>query len=280
MHVQFVDVDGIRTRCLIAGDSERYPLLLLHGYGGTADVWIRNIDALGDRYYVVAADMISSGFTDPVDTAGMPPQPATIRHLRKLCDTLGFRRFCAMGTSYGGLMAALLHFDMPDRIDKLVLAGSGSCFNNDEQLIATFRKVLENFGPVMTDASIEGCRESMTKLLYDPASLPEEILPVMATAYAQPWMKPAWESGLRAMMDLDGNRPFFVRDRLEGIQADTLVVWGREDPGAIYASAVAGVARMPRAKLVTFEKCGHKPMFEHTARFNETVKDFLSGANL
>jgi pimeloyl-ACP methyl ester carboxylesterase len=32
---------------------------------------------------------------------------------------------------------------------------------------------------------------------------------------------------------------------------------------------------MPRAEFVTFEKCGHKPMFEYPARYNETVRAFL-----
>jgi 3-methyl-2-oxobutanoate hydroxymethyltransferase len=37
MQVRFINVDGIRTRCLMAGKPGAYPLLLLHGYGGTAD---------------------------------------------------------------------------------------------------------------------------------------------------------------------------------------------------------------------------------------------------
>ena len=35
------------------------------------------------------------------------------------------------------------------------------------------------------------------------------------------------------------------------------------------------VKQMPRARLVTFEKCGHKPMFEHPARYHEALRDFL-----
>ena len=143
--------------------------------------------------------------------------------------------------------------------------------------MATLRKVLENFGPVMEDASVEGCRQSMIKLLYDPSSMPEEILLIMATAYAQPWMKKSWELGLRGMLDLQASRPYLIRDRLERINADTLVVWGREDPGAVYESAVAAVKRMPRARLATFEKCGHKPMFEHPQSYNAMIRAFLRG---
>jgi pimeloyl-ACP methyl ester carboxylesterase len=35
------------------------------------------------------------------------------------------------------------------------------------------------------------------------------------------------------------------------------------------------VKHMPHARLVSFEECGHKPMFEYTALYNRTVRDFL-----
>ena len=277
MQVRFIDVDGIRTRCLMGGNPNAYPVLMLHGYGGTADVWMRNIDVLGQDFYAVAVDMISSGFTDPVDTGGQPPQPATVQHLRKLADKLGFKRFCPMGTSYGGLICTLLYFDMPDRVDRMVLQGSGSVFNEDEALVATLTNVKKNFGPLMDAPTIDGVRASVRKQVYDAASIPEEMIHVMATAYAQPGMRKAWEQGLDGLLDLQAARPYRVLNRLEKLDVDTLVVWGREDPGAVYASAVTGVKRMPRARLVTFEKCGHKPMYEHPEQFNREVRAFLKG---
>src|SRR5262245_14095315 len=200
MRVQYVDVDGVKTRCLTAGREGAYPLLLLHGYGGTADVWIRNVDALGRDFHVVAPDMLNSGFTDFVDTGGRPPQPQTVSHLRGLADKLGFASFCPCGTSYGGLIAALLYFDNPKRVNKLILNGSGSCFNEDADLVATLKRVLETFGPVMEQASIEGCRKSMAAQALDPAAVPEEILPVMASAYARPGMLHHWKIGLEGLI--------------------------------------------------------------------------------
>ncbi len=275
MQIKFINVDGIRTRCLMAGKPGSYPLLLLHGYGGTADVWMRNIDVFGEEYYVVAVDMISSGFTDPVDTAGKPPQPHTVRHLRNLADKLEFKQFCPMGTSYGGLIAALLYFDMPERVNKMVLQGSGSAFNEDEALVATLSNVKRSFGPLMDGPTIDGVRASVKKQVYDPSTIPEEMIHVMATAYAQPWMRKAWEQGIDGLLDIAACAPYRVRHRLEKLAVDTLIVWGREDPGAVYASAVAAAKRMPKARLVTFENCGHKPMYEHPQQFNREVLSFL-----
>lgn len=275
MKVRFVDIGGIRTRCLVAGSDKSYPLLLLHGYGGTADVWCRNMDELGADFYVIAPDMIGQGFTDPVDTGGKPPQGATVAHLRALADKLGLEHFCPNGTSYGALIGALLYFDMPKRVDRLVINGSASCFNDDAALLASYRKVLENFGPVMDTPSVEACRRGMIKQVYDPSTVLEEVLITMATAYAQPWMKKSWQQGLEGLMKVDESRPWQIRHRLEKLDVDTLVMWGREDPGAVYASAVEAAKQMPRAKLVTFEKCGHKPMFEHPAKYHQELRNFL-----
>lgn len=275
MQVRFIDVDGIRTRILTGGKPGNYPLLLLHGYGGTADVWMRNIDALSEDCHVVAADMISSGFTDPVDTGGKPPQPYAVAHLRKLVDKLEFKKFCPMGTSYGGLIASLLYFEMPERVNKMVLQGSGSAFNEEEALVATLANVKKNFGPLMDAPTIDGLRASVAKSIYEPKTIPEEMLHVMATAYARPGMRKAWEQGIDGLLDIQATRPYRVLHRLEQLAPDTLVIWGREDPGAVYASGVAAVKRMPRARLVTFEKCGHKPMYEYPEQFNREVRAFL-----
>jgi pimeloyl-ACP methyl ester carboxylesterase len=172
-------------------------------------------------------------------------------------------------------MGALLYFAMPDRVDKLIITGSGTSFNTDEQLVATLRAVRENFGPLLDNPTIDGIRTSLARLCHDPKAVPEEILPVLATAYAQPWIKASWAAGLEALMDIEASRPYRISNRLPAIKAETLVLWGREDKGAIYESAVRAVAQLPRAQLYTFEKCGHKPMFEHPKEFNEVTTRFM-----
>lgn len=274
MQVAFIDAGGIKTRCLMAGRPGAYPVLLLHGYGGTADIWIRTIDALGSEFHVVAPDMLNSGFTDLVPVKG-PPQGPTVAHLLKLAETLGWKTFCPVGTSFGGLIAALLYFAAPERVDKLILNGSGTCFNDDAALEATLRNMLKNFGPLMEAPTLEACRGTLLKQVFDPAKVPDEIVPVMATAYARPGMFEVWRDGVYALLDFEACKPYAVRDRLHELDVETLVVWGREDPGAIYEMAVAAMPRLPRAQLVTFEQCGHKPMLEYPERYNTMMGAFL-----
>jgi 2-hydroxy-6-oxonona-2,4-dienedioate hydrolase len=276
MEVRFIEAGGLRTRCLVAGKPDAYPLLMLHGYGGTADVFVRNIDELGKDFLTVSVDMVGSGFTEAADDAGRPPQEAAVRHLVALADHFGWRRFCPIGTSYGSLIGALLYFAVPDRVDRLVINGSANCFASDDDVRRAMERVLVNFKPLMEAPSVEGCRAAMVKQVYDPSTVLEDVFLTMATAYAQPGMLDVWERGARALMQVEEGRSWRIMHRLEKLDVETLVIWGREDPGAPYASAVDAVRRMKHAKLVTFEKCGHKPMFEHPKRWNELVREFLS----
>jgi 4,5:9,10-diseco-3-hydroxy-5,9,17-trioxoandrosta-1(10),2-diene-4-oate hydrolase len=275
MRAEFVDVAGVRTRLLTAGDPSAYPILMLHGYGGTADVWFRNIDELGRDHYVVAADMVGSGFTDAANPESGPPHPKMLRHIQQLVEQFGWTRLCVMGTSFGSLISALLYFAMPTRVEKLILIGSGSCFNDDDRLRASYRNLQVNFGPLMAKPTLEGCRQSMVGMVYHPSTVPEEILPVMLTAYALPGMLKSWQDGVTGMSDIEASRPYQIRHRLESLDVDTLVLWGREDKGAVFQTAVEAVERMPKAKMVAFEECGHKPMLEVTDQFHRAVREFL-----
>ncbi|MHC4067457.1 MAG: alpha/beta fold hydrolase, partial [Planctomycetota bacterium] len=100
MRIKFVDAGGIRTRLLYAGDPAHPPLLLIHGFGVSADTWLRNIGPLAEAFFVCAPDMVGHGFTDPVDFGGHAPHRQTVDHLCRLADTLGFDSFAVSGSSY------------------------------------------------------------------------------------------------------------------------------------------------------------------------------------
>lgn len=275
MRVKFVDVDGINTRCLCAGDESAYPILFIHGFSVMAEMWLRNIDALADEFYVVAPDMVGHGFTDPVDFAGGPPHPKTVRHLCRLVDLLGIDTFCPSGSSYGALIGALLYFEMPDRVTKLIINGSGSCFNAEEDLKPALERALQFTKRAVTNPSLESCRELMGYIVHDPASVPEALLWIQLTANAQPWIAGAWEQAIHGMLNIEGSRPYRIFQRLEALDVETLVPQGRQDPSGLYESAVAAVKRMPRARMETFENCGHMPNLEYPDAYNRVVREFL-----
>jgi 2-hydroxy-6-oxonona-2,4-dienedioate hydrolase len=270
----FVDVNGAATRCLLAGDRSAPPLLLIHGVSLTSEIWVRNIDALGRDFRVIAVDMLGHGFSKPRD--GKPVGiPAKLEHLEALLDVLGVDRLSLSGSSYGALIAANLFLRRKKKIDRLIINGSGSAFNTEEQLTAFMNRIHAGYRPTLGESSPEMWRERLKGTVLDPNSIACELLAVLPLCYAQPWAVPCWDETVETMRTPDKFRPFRILDRLDKLDVPTLVVWGRDDKGGIYESAVAAVARMPSAQLVAFERCGHLPMLEHPERYNQLARDFL-----
>lgn len=268
------------TRCFIGGREGTYPILLIHGLTLNAEIWLRNIDALAKDFYIVAPDMLGSGFSGPVPHDDPRPMIGRkVEHLRKLADALGMKKFCACGSSYGGLVAALLYLQDPDRIERLVINGSGSSFNTDAQLVSNLTKTLEQMGPEIANGSLEFWQARARKGFHDAAKAPLEMALSLMTSYAQPWAVAAWEKSVSEMIDVDATRPYRILDRLDQLKAPTLVLWGKQDPGARYEQALQAVSRMPNARMVAFDECGHFPMLEHPEQFNRMIAGFAANGH-
>ena len=275
MRSLFVNVDGVRTRVLHDGHGPA--LFLFHGVGMSGSTFFRNIDALGERFTVYAPDMLGHGFTDAINFNGVPPQTHTVRHLGLLADQLGVERYSIGGSSYGGLIAALTWFERPKRVERLILIGTGAVFHPADEQERTLRSAAANASQAMGDPTLESCRRRLATICHDRASVPEEILLDQLTSYSLPDRFDAYKSTITGLIATCSSTEHRVYARLEKLAAPTLILAGREDIRAKVDLHAEGRRRMPSARLLVFDKCGHMPYLEHPAAFNSAVSAFLSG---
>lgn len=273
MRAKFIDVNGVRTRYLYEGSGD--PLVLLHGSGAFADNFYKNIDTLADAGFAVyAPDLIGHGFTDPIDFEG-PPEPHMSNHVAQFVDLMGFDRFFLAGWSMGCLMACLVYFAMPERVRKLVLISGGSCFNKPAEVPMAARGNFKNVTDAFDNLSLEGMRKRHLASVHPKAAPPEEILMSHMTSYARPGMRDYFVR-MHAGRTLSAEHPEArVYDRVEQIKVPTLVLSGKDDPRIAYSVQVEGVKRLPNAKHVAFDECGHRCFYEYADEFHEVVLDFL-----
>nr|WP_286137967.1 alpha/beta fold hydrolase [Polaromonas sp. C04] len=64
--------------------------------------------------------------------------------------------------------------------------------------------------------------------------------------------------------------------RLSEIQAQTLVIWGRDDRFVPMDVGLRVIWGIPNAEMHIFNQCGHWAQWEHADKFNRMVLDFLS----
>jgi len=275
MRVEFAQIDGARTRLYRGGEGP--PLLLIHGVGASADIWMRNVELLAGDFSVFAPDVLDNGFTEQGKYCGGPPQGAMLDHLEALLDRYGVGEFAAVGSSFGGLLAALLYLRQPNRLKRLVLVSSGTCFNTEEEVVRSLGEAYKNGLSAIASPSLESCRRRMANIVFDPASVPEALYTMQLTIYGLENTLPAYERRMKGLIDTAGWREHRIADRLHEIHAPTLLVWGRNDPRVVHQRAEDAAKLLPDAKLVLFDRCGHFPQLEHASEFNRLVRDFLRG---
>lgn len=274
MRARFINAGGVRTRLLECGD--RHPVLLLHPVGFSADIWFRAFPGLEQHVYAVAPDLLGHGFTDLYDPKGGIGHRAIFEHLTALVDDFGWDEFSVMGSSFGGQMAALLALAMPHRVSRLVVVGSGTALQTEQETIATLERTLANASKAFDAPTWESCRARLADLCFDKTLRHDEIILSQLTSYARDGAAAAYKTLLATMLDAEAARPYRVRERLSEIEAPTLLVWGREDPRASYRRAEDGVQLFKDARLVTIERCGHMPFLEHADHFVEATLSFLT----
>ena len=113
-----VSIPGLDVAYHQAGTGD--PVILLHGFPQTSHEWRHQVPALADAGYAVfAPDTRGFGATDKPDVR--VSRALLARDVVDFADALGIERFHLVGHDWGGIIAAKVAFDHPDRIDRLAL---------------------------------------------------------------------------------------------------------------------------------------------------------------
>ncbi len=122
---KYFDAGGIRLRYVEQGAGE--PVVLVHGFTNTADIWSANriLQDLARNYRVIAFDMRGHGKSDkPHDPARYGREMGL--DVVRLLDHLGVQRAHVVGYSLGGHVVSQLLTLRPERfLSATLIAGSG-----------------------------------------------------------------------------------------------------------------------------------------------------------
>jgi 2-hydroxy-6-oxonona-2,4-dienedioate hydrolase len=265
----YVDVDGVRTRYLHAGQKGRPALIFIHGTGGHAEAYSRNLGAHGEHFDVYAIDMLGHGFT------GKPDRPYLIddyvAHLGGFMDALGLDRASLSGESLGGWVAAHFAVVHPKRVDKLVLNTASGDKVNPEALARLRTLSVE----AINDPSYERIKGRLEWLMHDKSKVNDDLVASRQAIYGQPSMKQAIHHIL-ALHTPEARAKYAIKpEQWQALKAPTLVLWTDHDPTATVQVGQELADAIPGSKFVVMEGCGHWPQFEDAATFNRIHIDFL-----
>ena len=95
-------------------------LLLIHGITNSSASWEPVLATLGQRFTVVAPDLLGHG--DSAKPRGDYSLGANASLLRDLMLALGHERATIVGHSLGGGIAMQMAYQFPERVERLVIA--------------------------------------------------------------------------------------------------------------------------------------------------------------
>jgi 2-hydroxy-6-oxonona-2,4-dienedioate hydrolase len=267
----YVDAGGIRTRYLHAGDRSKPALVFLHGTGGHAEAYVRNLAAHGEHFSTWAIDMLGHGHTDKPDWDYAVPR--YVEHLAAFLDTVGVERTALSGESLGGWVASHFAVARPERITRLVLNTAGG----DQLDPGTLERIRETTMAAVDDPAGPRLRARLEWLMYDKSQVHEDLVESRCRIYSAPGMKRAM-AHILSMHTLEARQRYaLTAEQWSAVRAPVLVLWTSHDPTAPVSVGERLTSMIPGARLVVMQNCGHWPQFEDAETFNRLHLDFLLG---
>lgn len=260
------------------------PLLLLHGPVGFDHTYFRPyLDPLAELTQLTYCDLRGNGRSSrPAEWEDLTHETwvEDVETLR--CKLWEDRPIVLFGHSYGGFIALEYALRHADRLDGLILCGTGPAMDHlpeaIERVLGRSEKMPE---PGRVRRAIETIAERPPHSDEELETILRELLPIY---FARP--EQVDTDGVVDRMTLcaaalkrsfyDLMQSYDLRGRLSEITVPTLILSGQQD--WILPPEYGGDVlerQLPNARHHVFDACGHFPFIEETTSFNEIVRSWL-----
>ncbi|HZQ73972.1 MAG TPA: alpha/beta hydrolase [Burkholderiales bacterium] len=237
-------------------------LVCLHGIGSSSAGWLYQLEALSERFRVIAWD--APGYEGSVPLAEEKPQASAYAEaLHGLVERLLLKDFVLAGNSLGGLFAGAYARAHGERVRSLVLISPTSGFGaaeervRAEKLAARFR-MLDELGP-------EGMAEKRSPTLFGSRVTPEALA---LARWSQRRIHPA--AYRQAAYAIDSGR--HVEDARH-FRKPALVVCGTLDTITPEAGCREVARAYPKGEYRALEGLGHVSHMEDPVLLNAILAE-------
>lgn len=244
-----------------------FPLVMIMGLTANKDWWPPEvIEKLSKHFKVLIFDNRGAGRTDA------PKTDYTIKMFADdtigLMDALEIEEAHILGYSMGGMIAQELALSYPDRVKKLILC---STTPGGPNAVPTPPETVEIMMSVRSLTDEQAARRIVSILFPKEfiQSNPTIIERTINHMLIAPITEDAYMRQLKACME------FNAYDRLPKISRPTLVMAGKEDVVLPYQNDEIIANRIPKAKLILYEKAGHGMITQEAEDFTQKVIQFL-----
>jgi pimeloyl-ACP methyl ester carboxylesterase len=249
--MSFVEVDG--ARIFYQREGLGPAVLLTHGFCATSAAWDPQVAALALHHTVITWDIRGHGRSQ----AGPEPEAysaaASIKDMERILDACEVGSAILGGLSLGGFLSLSFQLAAPQRVDALVLCGTGPGFRREEPREGWNSHAARTAARIHNEGAAADCAAMHT----DPR------------AHLSPHGLELAAQGILPQHDAR------VIESLPAIEVPTLVVVGDNDD-AFLSSADYLASHIAGARKVVIKGAGHAVNLDQPEIFNEVLLDFLT----
>jgi pimeloyl-ACP methyl ester carboxylesterase/tetratricopeptide (TPR) repeat protein len=250
---------GVELQVAERGRADGQAVLFLHGFTDSWFSYSRVLDGLPSSIRAIVPTQRGHGDSE---------RPACCYRVSDfaadavaLLDALGVERATVVGHSMGSFIAQRIAIERPERVNRLVLIGSGTKVATDSvvELHRTVQKLTDPIPP----AFVRDFQEDMIARPVPPAFLD--------TVVRESEKLPAriWREALTGLLAPE------VALQPDRIHAQTLIIWGEKDLVFARPDQDDLVRAIRGARLIAYPEIGHSPHWELPDRFIADLKEFL-----
>lgn len=243
-----------------AGESDRTPIVFLHGVGSDKSVWRPQLEHFSRERRAIAFDYPGYGESDPAPEGTTRDDYAAA--VASAMGELGVGQAHICGLSLGGVVSIALHAVAAERCASLILADTFASHPD---------------GQAIYDRSIAGSEDMrvlaegrVDVLLAQPAD-PEvrsEVIETMANVHPA-----AFRIGAEAVWLADQHH------RAQDIRVPALVLCGAEDRVTPPTLSLVLTRLIPGARCEVIERASHLANLDRADEFNTLVGAFVRGVD-
>ena len=237
-----------------------FPLVLVHGYLGSSNMWNLQKEYLSKSFRIVSPALPGFGESHNVKSVDSIKNMAKI--VLESLNKKNLKKFHLLGHSMGGMIVQEMAKISGDKINKLICFATGSIgdipgrFESLDKSIERLKKegIKKTVKRIPPKWFVEGNR---AKYYYFCENAVKKITEETAI------------NALNAMKNWNGY------DNLKNIKNETLIIWGDKDVSYNFEQVDTLNKNIPKSRIEIFKGCSHNVHLEQPQKFNETVKNFL-----
>ena len=260
-----VEVDGRRQRYLEGGSG--WPLLLLHAFPLTADLWRPQLVRAARGWRFLAPDLRGFGPGVPPISASMDEMAADVE---AFLDALEIEKAVIGGLSMGGYVTMALYRRAPSRFTGMLLANTRPGPDSQEGRAARDQMI----ALVRAEGPRAVADQMLPKLL---GTTSQRARPQLATLVRR-LIESNSPDGIAAAIEGLRDRPESL-PTLQSVAVPAMVITGEEDAIIPVSESEAMAGAIARSQLVILPAAGHLSSLEVPDDFSEALGTFLQ-ANL